>query len=121
MACARLPEGGSVEGVGCGGLGGELNHLMQAGFVGLPPLRVVPLQEPRLLSAGAAGAVQGPEESGYRHLYSSYGSFRKAFGRAKSISVMRPVMTWLPTTEVQKSLPLPGRVPRTNPGHMGER
>ena len=31
-----LPEGGLVEGVGTGGLGGELDHLLVAGLVGLP-------------------------------------------------------------------------------------
>ena len=67
MACARLPEGGSVEGVGCGGLGGELNHLMQAGFVGLPPLRVVPLHETGLLSVVSAGSDKGFKEAGEGH------------------------------------------------------
>ena len=73
-----------------------------------------------------SAAVQGLEDSGDGHLYPSYRFFRKAFGRARSlrarsISVRRPATTWSPTTEVQKSLPLSGRVLRTNPRHTGER
>ena len=44
--------------VGGGGLGGELGHLLDASLVVLSAFRVVPLQEPRLLSAGAAGAFR---------------------------------------------------------------
>ena len=65
-----LPEGGLVEGVGTGGLGGELGHLIHARLVGLPALGVIPLQETGLLAAMAAGAVQGLKESGYEHGYS---------------------------------------------------
>ena len=52
-----LPEGGLVEGVGTGGLGGELDYLLPAGLVGLAALRVVPLQEAGLLAAETAGAL----------------------------------------------------------------
>ena len=52
-----LPEGSLVEGVGTGGLGGELDHFLPAGLVGPAVLRVVPLQEAGLLAAETAGAL----------------------------------------------------------------
>ena len=120
-----LPEGSLVEGMGAGRLGGELRHLLDAGLVGLSASSMGALQEAGWLVAVSA-AVQGLEDSGDGHLYPSYRFFRKAFGRARSlrarsISVRRPATTWSPTTEVQKSLPLSGRVLRTNPRHTGER
>ena len=57
--CRRLC---SLKVWGAGGLGGELDHLLPACPVGLPAFRVVPLQEAGLLSAVAAGAVQGLED-----------------------------------------------------------
>ena len=59
-----LPEGGLVEAVGRGGLGGELDYLLVAVGVGLAALGVGPLEERSLLAAVTAGAVQGLEESG---------------------------------------------------------
>ena len=47
-----------------GGLGGELDHFLVAGGVGLAALGVGPLEERSLLAAVTAGAVQGLEESG---------------------------------------------------------
>ena len=41
-----LAEGDLVEGVGRGGLGGELDHLLDASGVGLPALGVSVLEEP---------------------------------------------------------------------------
>ena len=62
MAERVCRRGVLVEGVGDGGLGGELDHLLPACPVGLPAFRVVPLQEAGLLSAVTAGAVQGLED-----------------------------------------------------------
>ena len=45
-------------------LGGELDHFLVAGGVGLAALGVGPLEERSLLAAVTAGAVQGLEESG---------------------------------------------------------
>ena len=57
MAPRVLPEGGLVEGVGTGGLGDELDHLLPAGPVGFLAVLVVPLQEAGLLAAETAGAL----------------------------------------------------------------
>ena len=57
MAWRVCPSGGLVEGVGTGGLGGELDHLLPSGLVGLPAFPVVPLQEAGLLAAETAGAL----------------------------------------------------------------
>ena len=62
-----LPEGGLVEGVGAGGLSGELGHLPDACLVGLSAFRVIPLQETGLLAAVPAGTGQGLDESGDGH------------------------------------------------------
>ena len=56
------------EGVGRSGLGGELDHLLDACGVEVTALIVVPGEEAGLLAAVAAGAVQGPEESGEGHV-----------------------------------------------------
>ena len=57
-----LPEGSLFEGVGTGGLGGELDHLLDADGVEVTAMAVLPAQKARLLAAMAAGAVQGLEE-----------------------------------------------------------
>ena len=62
-----LPEGGLVGGVGTGGLGGELDHLLPSGLVGLEALWVVLLQEAGLLAAETAGPVQRLEELAEGH------------------------------------------------------
>ena len=59
-----LAEGDLVEAVGRGGLGGELDHFLVAGGVGLAARGVGPLEERSLLAAVTAGALQGLEESG---------------------------------------------------------
>ena len=48
-----------VEGVGCGGLGDEGGHFLDACPVGLLAFWVVPLENGGLLATVAAGAVQG--------------------------------------------------------------
>ena len=51
-----------AEGVGTGGLGGELDHLREARLAEVTAGRVLLAQKARLLAAMAAGAVQGLEE-----------------------------------------------------------
>ena len=75
----RDDQGCLVEGVGRGGLGGELDHLDEAGPVDLPASGLGALQEIGGLSAVAAGAVQGFDESGEEHL-SSYGIVGREMG-----------------------------------------
>ena len=53
-----LPEGGLVEGVGTGGLGGELDHPLVASLVGLAERRVGAVQDAGRLAAMLAGAAQ---------------------------------------------------------------
>ena len=43
-------------------VGGKLDHLLEAGLVGLPTLGIVPLYETGLLSAVSALALQGLED-----------------------------------------------------------
>ena len=59
-----LPEGGLVEGVGTGGLGGELDHFLPAGLVGLLAVLVFALEDARLLAAIAALAFYRLEDLG---------------------------------------------------------
>ena len=74
-----LPEGGFVEGVGNGGLGGKLGHLLDAGLVGPPAFRVDALQDAGLLAAMAAGAGEGLGQLGKGRLASS--TLTGGFGR----------------------------------------
>ena len=63
-----LPEGGLVEGVGAGGLGGELRHLLDVGLVGLLAFPVVSLQDAGLLVTEGAGAGGRFQEVGEGHV-----------------------------------------------------
>ena len=62
MAPRGLPADSLVEGVGTGGLRGELDHLLDAGLVDVTAGGVLLAQKARLLAAMSAGAVQGLEE-----------------------------------------------------------
>ena len=65
-----LPEGGLVEGVGTGGLGGELDHLLPAGPVVFLAVLVVLVEKACLLVAVAALAFYRLEELGEGHVSS---------------------------------------------------
>ena len=53
-----LPEGCLVEGVETGGLGGDLDHLLEASLVRLPAFQMGALQDAGLLAAGAGEGLK---------------------------------------------------------------